>query len=122
MKARAKALKHELAALYYVYKDPETPLLPKFLILCTIGYALSPIDLIPDFIPVLGYVDDLVILPALIALSIKLIPAETMEASRRQAAEEPLRLGKNWVFGVVFIFVWIILILAIVRAIQVAAD
>ncbi len=116
MKARAKSLKHEIAALYYAYGDPETPRLPKLLILFTLGYALSPIDLIPDFIPVLGYLDDLVILPALIAWSLALIPQATMERARARASAEPIRLGKNRLFAAVFILVWAAIILALARA------
>ena len=72
LKIKAKNLKNEMTAIYYAYQDPKVTLLPRIIILFTLGYALSPIDLIPDFIPVLGYVDDLLILPVLILLSIKL--------------------------------------------------
>ncbi len=115
MKARAAALKHELTALYYAYADRETPPLPKLVILFTLGYALSPIDLIPDFIPVLGYLDDLIILPALIAWSLAVIPRAIMERSRARAAEQPIRLGKNWLFAVVFLLAWAAVILAVAR-------
>ena len=66
LKERAKKLKLELTAVYYAYRDPGINLLPKLIIIITLGYALSPIDLIPDFIPILGYLDDLILLPALI--------------------------------------------------------
>ncbi len=115
--ATAKRLKRELTALYYAYRDPATSLLPKLIILLTLGYALSPIDLIPDFIPVLGYLDDLVILPALIALSIKLIPEAALDAARSRAAEEPIRLKKNWAFGVVFALIWVAILAALVAAV-----
>ncbi len=110
LKSRALRLKKEIAAIYYAYRDPGTPLLPKIIIALTLGYALSPIDLVPDFIPVLGYLDDLIIIPALIALSIKLIPEEIMEESRRKAEYESLRLRRNWIFAIIFILIWISLI------------
>jgi uncharacterized membrane protein YkvA (DUF1232 family) len=73
MKGKAKNLKTEITAIYYAYQNPRTKLLPKIVILITLGYALSPIDLFPDFIPILGYVDDLFMIPALITISLKLI-------------------------------------------------
>ena len=74
IKIQAKNLKLNISALYLVFKRNDVPIIAKVLIIITVGYALSPIDLIPDFIPVLGYLDDLIILPFLIYLSIKLIP------------------------------------------------
>ena len=110
MRGKALSLKKEITALYYAYQNPEVKLLPKLIIIFTIGYALSPIDLIPDFIPVLGYLDDLIIIPALITLSIKLIPKEIMDESREKAIREPLQLKKNWFFALTFIAIWIMLI------------
>jgi uncharacterized membrane protein YkvA (DUF1232 family) len=109
IKAKAKNLKKEIIVIYYAYQNPETGLLPKVIILFTLGYALSPIDLIPDFIPVLGYLDDLIIIPALIALSIKLIPQKIMDEAREKASKEPLKLRDNWLFAFLFILTWIIL-------------
>ncbi len=77
----AKALKREVLTLYYACADPRTSWVMKLLPLLAIAYALSPIDLIPDFIPVLGLLDDLIILPLLIWLSIKLIPPEVVPAT-----------------------------------------
>jgi uncharacterized membrane protein YkvA (DUF1232 family) len=116
LKIKAKKLKKEITAIYYAYQDPKTSLLPKIIILFTLGYALSPIDLIPDFIPVLGYLDDLIILPALITLALKLIPGEVMVAARHKAEMEPLRLSKNWLFAVIFITIWLILLTSIILA------
>ena len=73
-KKSLRALKSELAALYLAYRDPRTPWYARVAAILVIAYALSPIDLIPDFIPVLGYLDDLVILPLGIFIAIKLIP------------------------------------------------
>lgn len=117
IKEKSKSLKREITALYYSYQSPKVPLLTKVIILITIAYALSPIDLIPDFIPVIGYLDDLIIIPALITLSIKLIPKEILDESRAKALQEPLHLKKNWGFAVFFILIWIVLITAIVLAI-----
>lgn len=114
MKEKTKKLKSEVTAIYYVYQNPNTKLLPKIIIIITIGYALSPIDLIPDFIPVLGYLDDLVIIPVLITLSIKLIPNDIMIEARQKALQEPIKLKKNWILGSLFILIWIIIITVII--------
>ncbi len=122
LKEKAKRLKLELTALYYAYQNPGTGALPKIIIIFTLGYALSPIDLIPDFIPVLGYLDDLIIIPALISWSLKLIPAEIMHKSRERASHEPLTLKKNWLFGVIFLLIWLslltVMMLAVIRVVQ----
>ena len=115
LKQKAKLLKNEITALYYAFKNPRLCIFPKILIAITIGYALSPVDLIPDFIPVLGYIDDLIILPALLALSIRLIPEKIMIESRKIAAENPVKLKKNWVIGTFFIIIWIFLVLLVIR-------
>ena len=117
LKQKAKNLKKEILALYYAYQDPQLPLLPKILIISTVAYALSPIDLIPDFIPLLGYLDDLIILPLLISISIKLIPVEIMEASREKAEKSNKRLKSNKLVGAIFILVWIIILIVMVKAI-----
>ena len=82
---KAKELKRETYALYYACQDSRVPWYVKLLATCTIAYALSPIDLIPDFIPVLGLLDDLILLPLAIVLILKLIPADIMDDCRRQA-------------------------------------
>jgi uncharacterized membrane protein YkvA (DUF1232 family) len=83
---RARQLKRETYALYLAYRDPRVPWYAKLLAACVVAYAFSPIDLIPDFIPVLGYLDDLVLIPLGIALSLKLIPPQVMAECRRRAA------------------------------------
>lgn len=117
LKARAARLKRELTALYYAYRDPRSPKASRIVLIVTIGYALSPIDLIPDFIPVLGYLDDLVILPALIALSIRLIPPEILECARERADREPIRLKPNRVAALIFLALWAAIIVVVIRAI-----
>jgi uncharacterized membrane protein YkvA (DUF1232 family) len=117
-KIKVKNLKNEIIAIYYAYQHPKIPILPRIVILFTLGYALSPIDFIPDFIPILGYVDDFLILPVLITLSIKLIPTEIMEESRKKAAKQPQRLKKKWGFATGVIFIWIALLTAVVLSYQ----
>ncbi|HPC38899.1 MAG TPA: YkvA family protein [Exilispira sp.] len=117
LKINANKIKEEIKTLYFAYKNPKTPIISKLIIILTIGYSMSPIDLIPDFIPILGYLDDLVILPALIALSIKLIPGDIMKISREKAQTEKINLKKNWAFAVLFIIIWIIIIFFIVKGI-----
>ena len=85
MKDWARALKRNVVALWFACKDPQTPRLAKLLALFTVGYALSPIDLIPDFIPVLGFVDDAIILPGLIWLVLRMVPPLVMEDCRAKA-------------------------------------
>lgn len=114
---RTKKLRREILTIYYAYKNPELKLLPKIIIVITLGYALSPIDLIPDFIPVLGYLDDIIIIPALISLSIALIPKEIIIDSRNKAESQPLQLKKNWFFAVIFILIWVILLTTVILAV-----
>lgn len=117
LKERARQLKIDIPAVFLSLKSKETPVMAKILAGLTIGYALSPIDLIPDFIPVIGYLDDLLILPLLIALTIRLIPTETF-AHYRKEAEGMWRDGKpsKWYYAVPIILLWIILIFLIAKA------
>jgi uncharacterized membrane protein YkvA (DUF1232 family) len=86
LKHRARAIKRDVHAIYLAARDPRVPWYAKALALCVAGYALSPIDLIPDFIPVLGYLDDLVIVPLGIVAVVKLIPPDIMAEHRAAAA------------------------------------
>ncbi|WP_431131773.1 YkvA family protein [Variovorax paradoxus] len=81
----ASRIKRDAVTLWFAYRHPDTPWFAKALAAFVVAYALSPIDLIPDFIPVLGYVDDVLLLPALIALNIRLIPADVLQECRAQA-------------------------------------
>ncbi|MGN1108757.1 MAG: YkvA family protein [Oscillospiraceae bacterium] len=118
LKERAKRLKSEIPAVYLALKDKQTPLPAKILAGITVGYALSPIDLIPDFIPVLGYLDDLLILPALAALTIRLIPQEVMERCRREA-EGMWENGKpkRWYYAIPIVVFWLLVAAVIVKAV-----
>jgi uncharacterized membrane protein YkvA (DUF1232 family) len=110
-KTKAKQLKTEIVTLYLASKHPRTPWYAKVLAALIIGYALSPIDLIPDFIPVAGYLDDLIIIPAGIALLIKIIPRDVLEECRAKAQSDVLnRKSKNWVAGVIIVFIWLVAI------------
>lgn len=102
----ARRIKRDIVALYIAGRDPRTPLLAKALAIAVTAYALSPIDLIPDFIPVLGYLDDLIIVPLGMMLTIRLIPPGLMVEFRNDAAARE-RLPKNWLGAVFIIGVWI---------------
>src|SRR5215210_2197888 len=103
----ARRLKHELFALYLAYHDPRVPCYARLFAAGVVAYAFSPIDLIPDFIPVLGYLDDLVLVPLGIWLALKMIPAEVMADCRARAADA-IRQGKpvNRAAAVVIVGVW----------------
>jgi len=106
LKATATRLRRELFALYLATRDPRTPWYAKAVVACVVAYALSPIDLIPDFIPVLGYVDDLLLLPLGIYLALKMIPQQVLTESRQRAARTSDRLSKNWVAAAVIVLLW----------------
>ena len=107
-KERANTLKVETYALYLAYRDPRTPLPAKIFAACVVGYAFSPIDLIPDFIPVLGYLDDLILIPLGVALALRMIPAPVMAECRQKArlrVEQPISRAA----AVAIILIWILL-------------
>lgn len=111
LKEKAKALKIYIPALFIAMKRKDTPIAAKIFAGITVGYALSPIDLIPDFIPVLGYLDDLIILPLLAALAIKLIPDEIMKICKAEA-EGLWKNGKpkNWYCAIFITIFWVIIV------------
>ena len=111
-------LKSDIPAVFLALKDKETPAAAKIFAALTVAYALSPIDLIPDFIPVLGYLDDLVLLPALTAITVRLIPDDIFERCQKQSAEL-WKTGKpkRWYFAVPIIPFWLLVIWLIVKAI-----
>lgn len=121
LKERAQKLKTDIPAMFLALKKKETPVMAKVLAALTVAYALSPIDLIPDFIPVLGYLDDLIILPALVALTIRLVPPEVMETCRMEAATlwqdgKP----KRWYYAIPIVLLWLLIVFIVVRAVVVA--
>ncbi|MCM3203656.1 YkvA family protein [Paenibacillus illinoisensis] len=109
VKAMAREIKRNVFVLYLAYKDPRVSWYAKLFAVGVVAYAFSPIDLIPDFIPVLGYLDDLIIVPLGIAMALKLIPQEVIRDCRDKA-EEIRKKGKptNWITGGLFILVWIV--------------
>ncbi len=109
-KARARQLKAEIYALYLAYKDPRTPWYARIFTLVVVGYAFSPIDLIPDPIPVLGCLDDLVLVPLGVYFALKMIPPEVMSDCRLKA-NEVIAEGRpvNKVAAVVIVVIWITL-------------
>ncbi|OGG55433.1 MAG: hypothetical protein A3F84_06040 [Candidatus Handelsmanbacteria bacterium RIFCSPLOWO2_12_FULL_64_10] len=109
-KQRARRLKTEVYALYLVYKDPRVPWHARLFAACVVGYAFSPIDLIPDPIPILGYLDDLVLVPLGVALVLKMIPPEIL-AECREKAQSVMDQGRptNWMAAGVIIAVWLLL-------------
>lgn len=118
LKEKANQLKTDIPAVFLCLKKRETPIFPKLLAGITICYALSPIDLIPDFIPVLGYLDDVIILPALIALTVHLIPAETFERCRKEA-ESIWKDGKpkKWYYAIPIIVIWLLVLWLILKSV-----
>ena len=113
LKARACALKQEALAIYIAARDPRTPLYVKALIFFVVAHTFSPIDLIPDFIPILGYLDDLIITPGGIWLAVRLIPPEAMVDARATAAVQGMdrRVGK--VGAAIIVGMWIVSALVI---------
>ena len=107
-KQRARQLKTEVYALYLAYRDPRVPWYAKFVAACVVGYAFSPIDLIPDPIPVLGYLDDLILVPLGVKLALALIPPDVM-ADARAKAQEIIAQGKpiNRAAAVVIVLIWL---------------
>ncbi len=106
LQQRARALKRETYALYVAYRDPRTPWYARVVVACVMAYALSPIDLIPDFVPILGYLDDVILLPLGIALALRLIPADVMRESRARAEHQKQR-PTSWVAAAVIVTIWL---------------
>lgn len=108
LKRRARELKAQTLALYLAARDPRTPWYARLLVAGVVAYALSPIDLIPDFIPVLGYLDDLVLVPAGIALAIRLIPAPVLAECRARAQNSVRDGGPVSRAAAVIVVVWLV--------------
>ncbi|MGN0425290.1 MAG: YkvA family protein [Acetatifactor sp.] len=111
LKERAKQLKSDVPAIFLALKDRETPPVAKVIAGITVAYALSPIDLIPDFIPVLGYLDDVILLPMLVALTIRSIP-KTVLARCREQSKEMWKDGtpKKWYYAIPIVLFWFVVI------------
>ena len=117
LKEKAKKLKLDIPAVFLALKAKETPWYAKLFAGITVAYALSPIDFVPDFIPVLGYLDDLILLPFLVWLTVKFIPEDTLKIYRREA-EGMWDNGKPkmWYYALPIILIWVVIIFLIVKA------
>lgn len=105
----AKRIKRDAVMLWFARRHPDTPLIAKVLCIFAVAYALSPIDLIPDFVPVLGYVDDVLLLPAMIWLAVRLLPTHVVEACRAQEDEwivEQKKKPTSYVGAIAIVIVW----------------
>lgn len=105
-KGRMKKIKEDIFVIAEAVKHPETPFYIKVLALIVVAYAFSPIDLIPDFIPVLGYLDDLILVPLGIAVLLKLLPDHIIQESREIVAANGKVKKKNWLAGAVILLLW----------------
>jgi uncharacterized membrane protein YkvA (DUF1232 family) len=108
LKKKSEHLKREIYALTLAYRHRRVTPLARIVIICVVAYALSPIDLIPDFIPVLGYIDDLLLVPLGIALALRLIPKDVLEECRKKAAESSPAVKANLIAAGVIILTWIV--------------
>ena len=114
MKELAARLKTQTYTLYYAYQDPRTPWYAKAFSALIVAYAFSPIDLIPDFIPVLGYLDDLVIIPAGIWLALKMIPPDVMTACQLKAEQSQVAGGRQGkIAAVVIAMIWVVILVLV---------
>ena len=105
LREKARLLKRDSVTLYFAARDPRTPLPAKLFVALIVAYALSPIDLIPDFIPVLGYLDDLILMPLGIVLALRMIPPVVL-AESRTLAEQLLEKPRNWFAAALIILIW----------------
>jgi uncharacterized membrane protein YkvA (DUF1232 family) len=111
-KERTRQLKIETYAIYLAYRDPRVPWYARLFAACVVGYAFSPMDLVPDPIPILGYLDDLVLVPLGVALALKMIPEDVM-AECREKADQAMREGTavSWKAAAVIVLMWVLLAL-----------
>ena len=111
LKSRARTLKNEVYALYLAARDPRTPWYAKALIFFVVAHTFSPIDLIPDFIPILGYLDDIIITPLGIALAIRLIPPEVLAEARLTVTTQGFDRRVGLVGAGIILIIWILAII-----------
>ena len=114
---KTRQLRNEVYALYLAFRDQRVPWYAKAFLVVIVAYALSPIDLIPDFIPVLGYVDDLVLIPAGIYLALKMIPGEVLEEYRQKARSQTMASKSKWVASAIIILIWLLILFLIIKII-----
>ncbi len=119
LKARARALKNEAFAVYLAAKDPRTPWYAKALVFFVVAHTFSPIDLIPDFIPVLGYLDDLIITPGGLWLAVRMIPPEVLVEARKTVAAQGVGRSVGYVGAAIIVLLWIVILIGIVSLIKI---
>ena len=114
LKRKAEGLRADIFALHLAVRRPDVPWYAKAVAVAVVAYALSPIDLIPDFIPVFGYLDDLVLLPLGIALAARFVPRNVLEECRAQARRRIAEKGpKNWTAATIVVLIWLAVLGAI---------
>jgi uncharacterized membrane protein YkvA (DUF1232 family) len=118
LKSRARALKNEALAVYLAAKDPRTPWYAKALIFFVVAHTFSPIDLIPDFIPILGYLDDLIITPGGLWLAVRMIPPEVLEEAREKVASQGMGRSVGYIGAGAVILMWVVILICIVYLIK----
>lgn len=118
LRERAEKLKTDIPAVFLALRHKDTPWKAKVFAWVTVVYALSPIDLIPDFIPILGYLDDIILLPFFVGVTIKLIPKETFDECREQS-KDMWKDGKpkKWYYALPFVVIWLLILFLIIKAI-----
>ena len=115
LKEKAHQLKQQTFVLYLAYRSPRTPWYAKVFGALVVAYAFSPIDLIPDFVPVLGYLDDLILVPLGISIALKMIPEDVLVEAREKAEHEFVDgKPKNWYAGAIIILIWVIVLALVV--------
>ena len=112
LKARARALKNEVLAVYLAAQDPRTPWYARALVFFVVAHTFSPIDLIPDFIPILGYLDDLLITPGGLWLAIRLIPPEVLEEARGKVSGSGVERSVRYIGLAMILVVWIVILIS----------
>ncbi|WP_223592287.1 YkvA family protein [Neobacillus bataviensis] len=118
IKTWARNLKKQIFILYYACKDKRVPWYAKLFTACVVAYAYSPIDLIPDFIPILGYLDDVILLPLGIWFALKMIPKNVLSECEAKAEERMKGTKpKNWIAGSIIVLIWGVIVLWVVMKI-----
>ncbi len=110
LKQKATSIKQETTALFFAYRDPRTPWYARVFSALVVAYFLSPIDLVPDFIPILGYLDDLILVPLGITLALKMIPPEVLSDARSQAANPIINKSTSIFVTIVIVICWVFII------------
>lgn len=112
IKTWARSLKRKIFILYFACKDERVPWHAKVFTACVVAYAFSPIDIIPDFIPILGYLDDVILVPIGIMIALKMIPKSVLTDCEVKA-EEMMKKGKpkNWIVGSLIVMIWVLIII-----------